>query len=196
MAAEISMFQKIILFFKHPSLALIVLLATLLVGTGTGSLLSLKIADRKIIKSIKISTTLVFLTLFIFIFLISKVKFNSNPSSQFFLILLLFTNGLFMGFPFPLLIRYTGLMGLKDRIPWYWGINGVSSVAGSTFAVIIAKTMGWYFALGTAALFYIITALLIALSLKSTEYSTEEIDIKDYVNSEISEENISRSLTQ
>lgn len=179
MAAEISMFQKLILFFKHPSLALSILLATLLVGTGTGSLFSLKVSERKTLKSLQISTILAFFLLSAFIFLISIVKFSSNFSSQILIISFLFITGISMGFPFPLLIRYSNKMGLKNKIPWFWGINGVSSVVGSTAAVIIAKSLGWSFSLGIAALSYIIVTL-IALNLKKKELSIKEIKIYPY----------------
>jgi len=51
--------------------------------------------------------------------------------------------GFWAGFPFPLGIRLLKKLGREKHIPWMWGLNGVSSVVGSTMTVILAISLGF-----------------------------------------------------
>lgn len=74
--------------------------------------------------------------------------------------------GLAMGVPFA-----TGLRYLADHhprfIPWAWGINGLTSVAASILAVILAMRIGFTAVVSLGSLVYIAGYVAFALSLQS-----------------------------
>ncbi len=71
--------------------------------------------------------------------------------------------GFFMGFPFPLGIRFLKEKGLENQIPWMWGVNGVSSVFGSTMRIVVAIYSGFTEALLVSAVCYFLVFLVYAI---------------------------------
>jgi hypothetical protein len=61
-----------------------------------------------------------------------------------------------MGFPFPLGIRLLKEMAMESKIPWMWGVNGVSSVFGSVLTIVVAISFGFTEALLLSACCYFI----------------------------------------
>ena len=69
MILEISLFQKFILYLGSPAIALSILLGSLLVGMGTGSLFGDKIYTQDVVKRLKSISGLIVITgvlLFVF----------------------------------------------------------------------------------------------------------------------------------
>jgi hypothetical protein len=68
--------------------------------------------------------------------------------------------GFFMGFLFPSGMRLLKAAGMEKHVPWMWGINGVSSVAGSAATIVIAINFGFTEALLTGAAAYLVVFLV------------------------------------
>lgn len=161
MMAEIALFQKLLPYFGNPTLALSVLLAMLLMGSGVGSLISQRIPVDHILSKCRLAAAGGGGLLLLFLVLMVRLPFTISIWSQVLPLLLLFSAGIFLGFLFPLLVRYAAVRGLRHRIPWFWGINGVASVTGSVLAVILAKWFGWTVTLGLAGCIYLLIAILV-----------------------------------
>jgi len=142
----ISAMQRFGLFLGHPTYAVSIVMATFLIGSGLGSLLSAWIpANRG-------RSLLVFVALFLFawsLFLdlsLSAIA-RENLGAPFF-VRTLWTIGLLapmafvMGTCFPMGIRVLNL-GRDSLIPWAYGINGAASVLGSVLAVVLAMGLGF-----------------------------------------------------
>jgi len=161
MITEIALFQKILPFFSTPTLALSVLLATLLAGTGTGSFLSRRIRQNTLMSALALVLPGVGILLVFSSLLFRWLPVSNALPVRGLLVLLLYGTGILMGYPFPSMMRYLDHIGLRRPIPWCWGINGVASVTGSVLAVILAKWFGWSYALLAAGLVYLGILLLV-----------------------------------
>jgi hypothetical protein len=176
MVIEISLFQKFILFLGHPTLSISVLLFSLLISSGLGSLFSnsfkINTLLKKVSNSFKINTLLkkvsmisLIITCIIIIYIvILPFIFDAFLSSDVMIRILitgilLFPLGFFMGIPFSSGLSLMGRNYKKD-IPWMWGINGTFSVLGSAFAIMIAMTSGFTGALITGAFGYFIIFIM------------------------------------
>jgi hypothetical protein len=146
MVIEISLFQKFILFLGHPTLSLSVLLFSILISGGLGSLFSHFFKEESLLKKISMVSVLIPIIIIIYIITLPLI-FNVFLSSGIFIRglisgILIFPLGFLMGIPFPSgisLMRHS----YKKDIPWMWGINGSFSVLGSAFAIVMAMSYGF-----------------------------------------------------
>lgn len=162
MLTEVALFQKLVLYLGHPTMALSLLLFSLLVGTGVGSLFSQRVRDTHL------STGLTVCLLAAAGGVIAVPPLLENwlaahavdgaigvPAALTGLGLL----GLVLGFPFPLGVRLMASEGKSRSIPWMWAVNGIASVFGSVLAVVIAVSAGLSWALLTGAACYGVVAI-------------------------------------
>ena len=166
MLIEISLIQRFILYLGQPVLSMAVLLFSLLVGAGLGSLYSGRLTHKDILKGITTAAISVALLSVVYIFLIPLV-FNQLLGLALALrllvmVVMLVPLGFLMGFPFPLGIRALKEMEMDRYIPWMWGINGVGSVLGSTFTIVLAISLGFAQALLVGAICYLLVFLVFA----------------------------------
>lgn len=141
MFIEISQMQRLIVFLGHPVYGLSVVLFTLLLASGTGSMFSVSTAGLTP-KRIFIAL-LVLLILFGFLTtpMTSTFAGASTPVRIIISALLLFPIGFFMGMAFPLGMSLA--VSKAERLaPWLWGINGATSVCASVIAVVLAMSLG------------------------------------------------------
>jgi hypothetical protein len=143
MLIEISQMQRLIIFLGHPTYALSVVLFTLMLSGGIGSITT-RTADNSS-KAAVVRLAILILTLLVFGFLTSHAitAFNSvtTPMRVTIATALLFPMGFFMGMAFPLGLKraaseFDGLM------PAFWGVNGATSICASVLAVVISMTAG------------------------------------------------------
>ncbi|NIW78801.1 MAG: hypothetical protein GWN16_04765, partial [Calditrichae bacterium] len=157
MLIEISLLQKLTLYIGQPIMVLSLLLASLLLGTGLGSLCSSAI-NTKIYRFFAAAVLLIsgmvigFQVSFMEIF---SLSLNTKLIAGILTLLL----GFLLGFPFPLSIRLMKQFGVERYIHWMYGINGIASVVGSAAAMIIGILWGFSYALYLAAILYGITGL-------------------------------------
>jgi len=158
MLVEIAFFQKLMLFIGQPQMALTVLLFSLLLGGGLGSLLSSLIRKRtgRAVAFISLGTAVLVALFSLFFQRFFELGLGPRATA----VAILFPLGFLMGFPFPLAIRQVAALGMGAQIPVMWGVNGIASVLGSALAMIVGMLIGFSWALLLGALLYVLAAVL------------------------------------
>jgi hypothetical protein len=145
---EVTMIQRLVLFLGYPTLSLTVTLASLLVFTGLGALLSSRLAP---------SARTVLLTVFVILCLLTAFyelaldgimdRALTLDFSWRVLIALAITAplGLCLGMFMPLGLRLvSGFSEHADEyVAWAWAVNGFFSVIGSVLSTILAMSIGF-----------------------------------------------------
>jgi len=168
MFVELGVIQLLNIYLGHPMYSLGLVLAGLLLFTGVGSYLSGNYKGT-LFSLVKIgllgsATSILIWTLFM-PHVIAATMGLSLWLRALISIVSILPLSLFMGVPFATGTRY--LSSGKDRfIPWAWGINGLTSVAASILAILIAMRVGF-------------TAILL---LASVSYLVGFIAVKSFMN--------------
>lgn len=143
MFIEISQLQRLVLFLGTPTYGLSVVLFSLLVATGLGSLFAsnnLSISNLNIL-----SLLMILIVLGIFGAFTSALTTYFQASSTLFRIVvaiaILFPSGLCMGVALPLGMQFANNYS-TNLAPYLWGMNGATSICASVFAMAIALTSG------------------------------------------------------
>lgn len=152
MIVEVSLFQKLVLYLGSPTVALSILLSSLLIGMGTGSFFGNRISPGNHWKRLLIVTAAIVIAgsvviLFYPMLLHAMLRYDLvYRAGTAFILMIPF--GFLLGIPFPSGIRLLEEMKLDQLVPWMYGVNGAMSVFGSVIAVIISMQLGF-----TAAFF-------------------------------------------
>lgn len=148
MLFEISMIQRLVLFLGYPTYSLTVTLASILVFTGLGALLSNRVAHRA-----RAVMPLVFLVLCGLVAfyqwglggLMDSMLSASLPVRVVVALVVLAPLGLCLGMFMPLGLRQVG--GLSEHadeyVAWAWAVNGFFSVIGSVLTTMLAMSFGF-----------------------------------------------------
>lgn len=185
MLAEISLFQRLVLFLGQPIISLATSLSSLLVGTGIGSLFSSRLPRERLTQGIALVclfvTAILLSYTFLFPLILNQLLGLELTARLLVTAILLVPLGFLMGFPFPLGLRLLKETKRENFIPWMWGINGISSVLGSTMAIIIAISLGFTQALIVAASSYFILFLIFQTipPKRTTSFSQETMMRRD-----------------
>jgi len=169
MFVEIILIQKFILFLGHPLYSISVILSSLLISSGIGSLFSRRFLIQEDNLKIRLrlslcATTLIIILYLYFLPLIFRHLISANFSLKVFLtFFFILPLGFMMGFPFPTGIRLLEKQN-KKLIPWAWAINAFSSVINSVAALLIAFFTGYMFVLSLAAAGYLISSSFLNFS--------------------------------
>jgi len=160
MFVEVALIQKLILPLEDPPVAVAAVLASLLISSGIGSLLS-----HRHPRLARPATTLV-LALFVALcaMLLPPLFVIASPwplplRSVFFCLLVAIPGSL-MGIPFPTGLRLLGQVD-PGLIPWAWTINGVFSVLAPLLAVMAAMATGFRGVLLLGAAAYLLAFLIL-----------------------------------
>ena len=160
---EITMIQKLTLFLGYPTYSLTITLASILVFSGIGSLLSSRVTNAR--RTIMILwAALVALGVF-YRFALPSITDALLPSALAVRILvtiaILLPLGLCLGMFMPLGLRaVTSLHQHRELyVAWGWAVNGFFSVIGSTLTTILSMTFGFQFMFVLAVIVYGIAAL-------------------------------------
>lgn len=141
MLVETSQMQRLIVVLGHPTYGLVVVLFSLLLSSGLGSLLTQRIPDRALTHAIRTRLGLLVILLFIFGAVTPAVgravEDAATPVRIAVSVVLLFPPGLMMGAAFPIGMRLAARTPLAVT-PWLWGVNTATSVAASALGVAIA----------------------------------------------------------
>ncbi|MBM4361280.1 MAG: hypothetical protein FJ104_01275 [Deltaproteobacteria bacterium] len=139
MFVEVSEMQRLMLLLGKPIYALSVVLFTLLVGSGLGSLSSAAIVDRLKVPPLAALAGLIALLTVVGVItpsLVAALAPASTPARIGAAAAMLLPMGFAMGLPFPLGLRLAGERSVL--VPWLWGINGAASVLCSVLAMVVA----------------------------------------------------------
>lgn len=160
---EIILIKIFQLYLGNPAYSISVIIFSLLVSSGIGSLLSEKVnrlfKQRTILyMSIFVFLCLAVYALFLFPIIYGLIQFNFviRLLISFVLISLL---GLPMGVFFPTGLRFLGSTN-RAMIGWAWGANAFATVLGSVVTVIVAINWNFSVALLLAGLSYLLAGLV------------------------------------
>lgn len=160
MMIEILLMQEFSLFLGHPVYAISLVLFSLLMFSGAGSLATpVLIGDSArrlgmamvILAGVVVASFALYPSLF--------AAFLGRPFSIRALVALfaIFPVGFLMGIPFPAGIRQASLRATRI-IPWAWAVNGFASVASSSLCVLLAMEFGFSSAAFLAGVCYLMCA--------------------------------------
>lgn len=145
MMVEISQMQRLTIFLGHPIFGLTVVLFTLLVSSGMGSLSiasSGSKPDKKALLSLSALPLALILVCVLAPFMTAALASASLPNRIICSVLLLAIPGFFMGIPLPVGISIANARGSTNLSAWLWGINGATSVLGSILATTVSLCSG------------------------------------------------------
>ncbi|MFL5323357.1 MAG: hypothetical protein ACJ8A4_03815 [Microvirga sp.] len=156
MMAEIALLQRISVFLGHPVYALSIVLFSLILSTGLGSLASERFAlDRgSRLLGWAMLTGLYLVLLPSWAPGILKSYEGANLALRAALaVAILAPAGLLMGFGFPTGMRLVSQIS-RGPTPWFWGINGAAGVLAGSIAVLTSIAFGIDTTLRLGALCY------------------------------------------
>lgn len=166
MLVEIAQIQRLIIFLGHPIYSITVVLFSMLFASGLGALVSTRWDSAYRLKSINI-VFIMSVLLSILLFITYKQPdvlhaFEKHAIHIRIMISLLFLIplGFFMGFPFPLGMSLA-TSRFREHTPWFWAINGSTSVVSSVLSVCISILWGFTATLSVGFLFYCMAAISI-----------------------------------
>ncbi len=144
MMIEIAFLQLMSVFLGHPSYSLTVVLFTLIMATGAGSLLSERLVIRTKLRTWAWGVLTGGYVLAAPLWLPATLGLYEGAElgvRAVVCILSIAPAGLLMGFGFPLGMRLTTVIDPKPG-PWFWGINGAFGVLAASGAVISSMAFG------------------------------------------------------
>jgi hypothetical protein len=143
MFIEVSEMQRLMVMLGKPVYALSVVLFTLLVGSGVGSMAAGKLTAQggPLRPEVALLALVVVLSVIGVLTPAAVHGLAGAPTSTRILTAsaLLLTMGFFMGMPFPIGLRRNTDPTL---VPWLWGVNGAASVLCSVLATVVAMSAG------------------------------------------------------
>jgi len=160
---EITMIQRLVRFLGYPTYSLTVTLASILVFTGIGALISKRFANQRWLMPALLAVLAV-ITLF-YEFALDNLTESLLDESLFIRVvvslIVLAPLGLILGMFMPLgLSLVSGLSPHGDEyVAWSWAINGFFSVIGSVLTTILSMSFGFSTVQFVAFGVYVIAAL-------------------------------------
>jgi len=145
--------QRFILFVDQPTYSFAVVLFTILVCSGLGSLASDRLR-RVLPQAILVLALLAALYPLVLSSFFGAALGLALPFRLLVSVGILAPLSFLMGIPFPLGVRIVGDTG-PELIPWAWGINGCASVVASVLAMVLALSFGFSWVLVGAAAAYL-----------------------------------------
>lgn len=177
MLVEIPMMQKLILPLGYPTLALTVILFSILLGGGIGSWASQRFEGKSLrLWAVGCAAGVALVTL-VSLALLDSVRdalltmdLSMRCAAA---ALLLMPLGFLLGSPFPSGMRFFASRHPR-HVPLIWGLNGIASVVGSLLAAMGAKNLGFSAMLGIGAAIYLCAACLLYLATASEICEVQE----------------------
>lgn len=158
MAVEVVLIQQFTLLVGSSAYTLVVILLTLLLSSGVGSLCAPRFRD-----AVPFAAILAWLALDVLLFQ-SAASWAGGLGAPWRALLaaaLIAPLGFFMGMPFP-----KAAVRVGERVDWGFAVNGVASVLGSTAVLLVAMGAGFRAALCAAGAFYLLALALLAAGRK------------------------------
>ncbi|MDP3937111.1 MAG: hypothetical protein Q8R92_03140, partial [Deltaproteobacteria bacterium] len=154
---ELPMIQRFMLFLGHPLYALSVILFTILIFSGLGSLSTQRVPAGREGQALRRTFPLLVVVLLASIVFLPPLfrTFVGEPTPIKVVasMILLAPLGFLMGQPFPLGLRILHRRA-TELTPWAWGVNGAASVLASVGSIVLAIGFGYSIALATGLAFY------------------------------------------
>jgi hypothetical protein len=169
MMVEIPIIARLTVYLGRPIFSLAVVLFSLLLFSGLGSLWSGRWLDagRTTASLLRIFPVLVAVILVhatLVVPLLDATLRLTLPLRLLLTIVILAIPGFLLGMPFPAGVRHAGQED-PALIPWLWAINGITSVIGSALAVTVSIHVGFSLTLVVAAGIYGFAGIFLAAEL-------------------------------
>ena len=166
MGIEVPLIQRFILLLGPPVVALVVVLGTLLLAGGVGSLLSGWLFMRPGRSAMAPASAAVLILAWLAVFAITQPLLLTLglAASTLWAVVLLLPLGLLLGTPFPLGMRLAA-QALPGDVALFWSVNALFSVLGSVVAATIAVKAGFNAVLLSGVLCYILASLVLMYQL-------------------------------
>jgi len=179
MLVEIPLAQKLILTLGYPTLALTVILFSILLGGGAGAWASQRFADSALARwaigcALGVAAATV-LAIVVLGGLENSLLSMNLPVRCLVTALMLLPLGFLLGAPFPAGMRLFARTR-APHIPLIWGLNGVASVVGSLCAAMGAKVFGFNAMLAIGAAIYVGAAFLLMRAVSDQQEHSPRID--------------------
>jgi hypothetical protein len=171
MLVEVALIQRYILFLGHPSYAISVVLFSLLLFGGLGSLLTAGIDAARLVRTTRLALAMV-LALTALAALVVPDWLARAAGWDWAARLgiaagLIAPQALFMGMIFPLGVRRLTESGREELLPWMWGVNGVCGVIALVLGMLLAMNLSYTMVLLAGAAAYGVTLLSLGLPLRA-----------------------------
>jgi len=139
---QLGLHQRLILPLGHPTLALAVVLASMLLGTGAGAFASARLfPDGRFLNAWIAILAVLAVVVLLFSPISSLGTIDSAAGRALAAGLITGSVGFVLGFAFPLGVRLVGPTG-EWAVQKMWAINGAASIAGSATAAILGVGVG------------------------------------------------------
>ncbi len=167
MLVEIAMMQQLSIFLGHPIYSLVVVLTGLILSTGVGSLVSdrLSLASNAATRmpALAVTATLILYSVVaipvIHRFIVEPLWLRALLS-----LALLAPCGFFMGFCFPVGLRWMSVLEQEESLPWMWALNGAAATLGSFVAIVVSMETNIITCALAGAACYLIAAVVLPAS--------------------------------
>jgi spermidine synthase len=156
MSVEIGLLQRMSVFLGHPIYSLSIVLFTLILATGVGSLVSDKLTLDSRAKFVVWSVLTGGYTLTMLLWLphvLTAFEGASLLGRALICVATISPIGMLMGFGFPTGMRLVANIDRRPT-PWFWGINGAAGVLSAILAVAFSMAYGIGFTLTVGAICY------------------------------------------
>ncbi len=144
MLVEISQVQRLTIFLGHPVYSLSVVLFSLLLSSGLGSVATEFVrvdGERRPLALLAVLVMVLIAFGVLTPIVIGQFEAASTPTRIAIAVSILLPIGFFMGMAFPIGMR-RALAAAPSIAPWLWGVNGAASVCASVLVVVIAIGAG------------------------------------------------------
>ena len=141
MLVEISLIHRLTVFLGHPTYSFVVVLFSILLASGIGSLLSERLSVERLPTLLGAAALLIALLAATVYDKLVSLMWLAFPARVALSVLLLAPVGLLLGMCFPLGIRLARCAH-DHLIPWAWAVNGVFSVFAAAASLVIATNFG------------------------------------------------------
>jgi hypothetical protein len=175
MLFEIILIQQFIIFLGNPVYAAALVIAVMLLASGSGSYLSSGIQlNRRSIKKILliIAGLMVIYSLFLSTMLQNVAGINMIWKVAISLIII-GVPAVLMGMPFPMCLGWLSRIE-ENNIPWAWAINGCMSVISAALATLLTVELGFTIVIIFVALAYLLSLMAISFSLSEPRNKLSE----------------------
>jgi spermidine synthase len=164
MCVEMAMMQQLSIFLGEPVYSLVVVLASLILSTGIGSLVSDRWPARSAWQCrIPPAAGALLVVVYFSVVLPVMHAFTAALLWQRVLLclLLIVPPGFALGFCFPIGLRWMKALSEERNLPWMWAMNGSAGTLGSFVAMLVSMETSIPTCLLTGAAFYLLAAALV-----------------------------------
>lgn len=156
MFVEIALSQKLVLYLGHPVYALSVVLFSMLLLSGVGSIVCGRITPVARRRFIALLPVVVLMAILLMPPVLAATLHQSFAVRVLVTLLFAGTLAFFMGMPFPSRIMCSD----EREVPVYWGVNGFFSVVASVLTVLISINTGFTAVFIVALVLYALAAVI------------------------------------